>query len=350
MVFISPSITLYPSGAELPQIGFGTWKHVGPQATEAVYSALKVGYRLIDCAADYANEAACGAGLRKAIDENIVSRSDVWVVSKLWNTFHHKQHVREAVLKSLKDWGVEYFDLYYVHFPISLAYVSTKERYPPGWFFDDKQTQVIQDPVPLYETWRALEELVDEGLIRHLGISNMSSVIVTDLLSYARIKPEVLQVEIHPYNAQPKLLGYARTQMLAVTAYSSFGPLGFRALNMPKALDAQPLFTHPVITEIAANHHDHSKGLNGKVHKSATPAQVILKWALQRGLAVIPKSDDRLRMEENIRVGLGVGGTEGESSEGGFVLSNEEMERISRLDIGLRFNDPSDDFGCYIFC
>ncbi|TFK54740.1 D-xylose reductase [Heliocybe sulcata] len=345
MVLAAPTITLHPSGAELPQIGFGTWKHNGPKATEAVYNALKVGYRLLDCAADYANEKECGLGLRKAIDEGIVSRSDVWVVSKLWNTFHRKEHVREAVLKSLRDWGVEYFDLYYVHFPISLAYVSPNERYPPGWFFDTKGTKVVQDPAPLQDTWRALEELVDEGLIKHLGISNMASVIISDLMSYARVKPEVLQVEIHPYNVQSKLVQYARTQRLAVTAYSSFGPLGFRVLNMTKALDTQPLFTHTVIMDIAGEHHWH---LHNKV--SATPAQVILKWALQRGLAIIPKSDDVPRMEENLRVGLGIGGTDGGSGDGGFILTEEEMERISALDIGLRFNDPSDDFGCYIFC
>ncbi|KZT26557.1 D-xylose reductase [Neolentinus lepideus HHB14362 ss-1] len=346
MALVSPTITLHPSGAQLPQIGFGTWKHTGAKATEAVYNALKVGYRLIDCATDYANEEACGLGLKKAIDEGVVSRSDVWVVSKLWNTFHHKEHVREAVLKSLRDWGVEYFDLYYIHFPISLAYVSPKERYPPGWFFDAKGTQVIQDPVPLRETWCALEELVDEGLIKHLGISNMASVIITDLLSYARIKPEVLQVEIHPYNVQPKLVHFARTNLLAVTAYSSFGPLGFRELNMTKALDAQPLFTHPMIMDIAGEHHWHLH----RMLVSATPAQVILKWAVQRGLAIIPKGDVISQMEENLRVGLGVGGTEAGSQEGGFLLSDAEMERISSLNVGLRFNDPSDDFGCYIFC
>ncbi|KAJ2970579.1 hypothetical protein NUW54_g12698 [Trametes sanguinea] len=112
----SPTITLKPTGAEMPQIGFGTWKHYGEKATEAVYTGLKVGYRLIDCACDYGNEKECGEGLKRALEDGVVAREDVWVVSKLWNTFHRKERVREAVMRSLADWGVSYFDIYYVHF------------------------------------------------------------------------------------------------------------------------------------------------------------------------------------------------------------------------------------------
>ncbi|OBZ68287.1 putative NAD(P)H-dependent D-xylose reductase xyl1 [Grifola frondosa] len=320
---LSTTIRLQPSGAEMPQVGFGTWKHNGQKASDAVYTGLKHGYRLLDCATDYGNEKECGIGLRRAIDEGVVRREDVWVVSKLWNTFHRREHVKLAIRKSLADWGVDYFDIYYMHFPISLAFVPIETRYPPGWYFDGK-SEVRHDPVPLQETWRALEELVDEGLVRHLGVSNMNSGLLTDLLSYARIKPSVIQIEIHPYNAQVRAAEFARSQGLAVTAYSSFGPQGFRELNTPKSLRTPPLFTHPTITAIAAAHR-------------CTPAQVILRWATQRGLAIIPKSDTVAQMEENMR-----------SLE--IVLTAEEMEAISGLDQGLRFNDPADDFeGCHIF-
>ncbi|OSD06849.1 D-xylose reductase [Trametes coccinea BRFM310] len=319
----SPTITLKPTGAEMPQIGFGTWKHYGAKATEAVYTGLKVGYRLIDCACDYGNEKECGEGLKRAIEDGVVAREDVWVVSKLWNTFHRKEHVREAVMRSLSDWGVSYFDIYYVHFPISLAYVPPDTRYPPGWFFDGK-SQVKHDPVPLRETWEALEELVDEGYIRHLGVSNMCSALLMDLLSYARHRPSVLQIEIHPYNAQPRAVQYAHEQGIAVTAYSSFGPLGFRELNTPKSLRTQPLFTHPVVTAIALAH-------------QSTPAQVVLRWATQRRLAIIPKSDTEQQMKENMQ-----------STD--IKLTEQEMSVISGLNVGLRFNDPADDFeGCHIF-
>ncbi|KAI0823724.1 D-xylose reductase [Trametes gibbosa] len=320
----TPTITLKPTGAELPQIGFGTWKHNGDKATEAVYDGLKLGYRLIDGACDYGNEKECGAGLRRAIADGVVTRDEVWVVSKLWNTFHRKEHVREAVLRSLSDWGVSYFDVYYVHFPISLAYVPPETRYPPGWYFDGKK-EVKHDPVPLRETWEALEQLVDEGLIRHLGVSNMSSALLMDLLSYARHRPYVLQIEIHPYNTQQRAVQFAHSQGLAVTAYSSFGPLGFRELNSPKALGAQPLFAHPSVTASIALAH------------ARTPAQVVLRWATQRGLAVIPKSDTEQQMRENL-------------ASVAFALAEREMAALSGLDVGLRFNDPADDFaGCHIF-
>ncbi|KAM5532857.1 hypothetical protein V8D89_013498 [Ganoderma adspersum] len=318
----SPTLRLR-DGSDMPQIGMGTWKHYGTKAADAVYAGLQNGYRLIDGACDYGNEKECGDGLRKAIDEGIVERRDVWVVSKLWNTFHRKEHVTEAVKRSLADWGVSYFDIYYVHFPISLAYVSPDERYPPGWYFDGK-SDVQHDSVPLRETWEALEELVDAGLIRHLAVSNMCSVLLMDLLKYARVKPSVLQIEIHPYNTQARAVEYARSQGLAVTAYSSFGPLGFRELNSPKALRTSPLFAHPVVVSVAQAH-------------GVTPAQVILRWATQRGLAIIPKSNTPEMMRENLQ-------------SASFYLTEEDVSAISGLDVGLRFNDPADDFaGCYIF-
>ncbi|GBE86845.1 Probable NAD(P)H-dependent D-xylose reductase [Sparassis crispa] len=323
-MLVSPTIKLQPTGAEMPQVGFGTWKHYGQKASDAVYEGLKVGYRLFDCACDYDNEKGCGAGLKRAIDEGIVKREEVWVVSKLWNTYHRKEHVREAVMRSLKDWGVSYFDIYYMHFPISLAFVPFETRYPPGWYYDGK-AEVRLDPVPIRETWEALEELMDEGYIKHLGVSNMNSGLLMDLLSYARIKPSVLQVEIHPYNAQFRLVEYAHSLGIAVTGYSSFGPLGFRELNMKKALDTQPLFTHPLITALAASH-------------ACTPAQIVLRWATQRGIAVIPKSGTVRMMQDNMR-----------NVE--VHLSEEEMQEVGELDRGLRFNEPADDFaGCYIFC
>ncbi|EJF65340.1 Aldo/keto reductase [Dichomitus squalens LYAD-421 SS1] len=321
---MSPSPTLIlGDGSEMPQIGMGTWKHYGAKAADAVYTGLQAGYRLIDSACDYGNEQGCGAGLRRAVEEGLVKRNDVWVVSKLWNTFHRKERVKEAVTRSLADWGVSYFDIYYVHFPISLAYVPPEERYPPGWVFDG-ESQVKHDPVPLRETWEALEELVDAGLIRHLGVSNMCSALLMDLLKYARVKPSVLQIEIHPYNVQTRAVEYAQFQGIAVTAYSSFGPLGFRELNMPKSLRTQSLFTHPVVSSVALAH-------------DVTSAQVVLRWATQRGLAIIPKSDTKEQMLQNLR------------SED-LSLTEQEMSAISGLDVGLRFNDPADDFaGCHIF-
>lgn len=132
------------------------------------------------------------------------------------------------------------------------------------------------------------------------------------------LPPLTFPAEIHPYNAQPRAVAYAQSRGLAVTAYSSFGPQGFLELRMPKAVHAPSLFMQPVITQIADEHHK-------------TQAEVLLKWALQRGLAIIPKADDVRLQEQNLRVG-----------DGSWRLGDEEMERINGLDMGLRFNDPAD--------
>ena len=148
------SLTLQ-SGDKMPLVGFGCWKVAKEQMAETVYSAIKSGYRCIDEACDYGNEKECGDGIKKAIDEGIVTRKDLWVTSKLWNTFHRKEHVKMACKKSLEDLGVEYLDLYLIHFPIALKFVPFEERYPPEWVHDPKSSdpRMEEDQVPIQETW-----------------------------------------------------------------------------------------------------------------------------------------------------------------------------------------------------
>ena len=143
-----------------------------------------------------ASAAAMAAGLCR--------REDLWVTSKLWNNYHAPQHVRPAVERSLRDLGLDYLDLYLIHFPIALEFVPFDERYPPGWLADPKRPQLGMQPaqVPLAETWRAMESLVDAGLVRNVGICNFGCALIRDLLAQARIRPTVLQVELHPFLAQ----------------------------------------------------------------------------------------------------------------------------------------------------
>lgn len=128
----------------------------------------------------------------------------MWVTSKLWNTYHRKEHVKMACRKSLDDLGLGYLDLYLVHYPIALKFVPIEERYPPGWIHDPNASvpKMEEDNVPFRETWSAMEELVEEGLVRNIGISNMGVSLLRDVLSYCKVKPTVLQVELHPYNTQ----------------------------------------------------------------------------------------------------------------------------------------------------
>ena len=137
-------------------------------------------------------------GLERALEEQVVERSKLFIASKLWNTYHRKEHVRSACLRSLKDLRVAYLDLYYIHFPIPLKFVDFDTRYPPEWVHDPSAVSgrmEIDEGVSLRETWEAMEELVGEGLVRNIGVCNMQSAMLRDLLSYAHIKPAVLQVQ-----------------------------------------------------------------------------------------------------------------------------------------------------------
>jgi len=220
--------------------------------------------------------------------------------------------------KQLADWGIDYFDLFIVHFPVALKYVDPSERYPPGWAVDGKD-DVQLSKASIQETWTAMENLVHKGLAKSIGISNFQGSLILDLLRYANIRPATLQIEHHPYLVQPTLLKLAESEGIAVTAYSSFGPQSFIELEWQKAKDTPVLFEHPVVVKIAE-----------KAKK--TPAQVLLRWATQRGLAVIPKSNNPKRLQQNLEV------TD-------FDLSQEELDSISGLDRHLRFNNPTDYLG-----
>lgn len=152
---MSTTLTLKATGAKMPTIGLGCWKIPKEKTAEITYTAIKSGYKLIDQACDYGNEKESGEGIKKAIDEGIVKREDLWVTSKLWNTYHKKENVKAACQKSLADLGLEYLDLYLIHFPISLKFVPFEKRYPPEWVFDPSgaDPRMEEDLVPMQETW-----------------------------------------------------------------------------------------------------------------------------------------------------------------------------------------------------
>ena len=162
-----------------PAVGFGLWKIDRDETAGMVHAAIEAGYRHLDSAADYGNERETGEGIRAAIEAGCCQREDLWVTSKLWNTYHRPQHVRPACEKTLGDLGLDYLDLYLIHFPIALEFVDFDQRYPPEWFFDPDtaEPRMQIDPVPLHETWAALEELKQSGLVKHIGVCNYLSLI-----------------------------------------------------------------------------------------------------------------------------------------------------------------------------
>lgn len=301
----------------MPALGFGTYapKENEDDVFNAVHLAVKNGYRALDCAAIYRNERAVGSAIKKLIVEGTVEREDLFITSKLWNTCHRPDLVRPSLKKSLDDLGIKYLDLYLMHWP--MGYKEGEEFLPFG-----EDGKALPSDADFIDTWKALEDCVDEGLVRNIGVSNFNSKQVQRILDNARIKPQVNQVEAHLHLANTKLINYCQENGLVVTAYSPFGSPGWKSEPEPICIE------EPVLLKIAQE-------------KNKTPAQVTLRFLLQRGLAVIPKAIRPQRIMENIKVF-------------DFELSSDEMKelmdlnkdfRLNREEIGLNhkyypFNEP----------
>jgi D-xylose reductase len=244
-----------------------------------------------------------------------VKREDLFIVSKLWQTYHDKENVEPITRKQLADWQIDYFDLFLIHFPVALEYVDPSVRYPPGWHYDDAGTEIRWSKATNQETWEGMENLVEKGLAKSIGISNFQAQAIYDLLKYAKIRPATLQVELHPYHQQTELVSLAKAEGIALTAYSSFGPTGFIELDMDIAKSASPLMQHEVFTSLGSKY-------------NKTSAQVLLRWATQQGLAVIPKSTTPKYMEQNFDCV-------------DWNIDEEDMKRISKMNLNLKFNKPT---------
>lgn len=253
------------NGIDMPLLGFGVFQVPdGAEAEQAVTDALNTGYRLIDTAAAYRNEESVG----RAITKSGIPRSELFITTKLWVQDYGYETAKEAFELSLQKLGLDYIDLYLLHQPMG----------------------------DYYSAYRALEDLYTEGKIRAIGVSNFYPHVLTDLCLHCRVIPAVNQVELHPFFQQE---GALRTMRELGVVPEAWGPLG---------AGMQGIFDDPLITEIAAKH--------GK-----TSAQVILRWNMQRGVVVIPKSVHRERIAENWNVW-------------DFSLDADDMERIGGLDKG----------------
>uniref|UniRef100_A0A8C6PUD5 alcohol dehydrogenase (NADP(+)) n=1 Tax=Nothobranchius furzeri TaxID=105023 RepID=A0A8C6PUD5_NOTFU len=299
------SFVTLSSRQRMPIIGLGTWKSSPGQVKQAVLAALECGYRHIDCAAAYGNEQEVGEALAQWVGPGkALQRDDVFVTSKLWNTMHDPEDVEEACRTSLDHLGLSYLDLYLIHWPI--AFQRGTELMPRR-----EDGSICYSDTHYRDTWTAMEKLVDKGLVKAIGLSNFNARQIDDIISTARHTPVVNQVECHPYLSQTDLLAHCRSKAICVTAYS---PLGSR--DRPWATADEPcLLQDPHLGDIAQ-----------KYQKS--PAQVILRWNIQRGVACIPKSVTPSRIQENLAVF-------------DFSLSQEDMELIDSLNRNMRFVVPT---------
>jgi len=305
--FVDPAVIpkrrLY-SGAQMPAIGLGTFgsDHVAAGAVAAaVEGAAAVGYRHFDCASVYGNEHEIGYALQQVRRQ--VKRKQLWITSKLWNDKHGEHDVIPSCRRSLSDLRLDYLDLYLVHWPFP-------NYHPPGCDVSsrskDAEPYIHAD---FMKTWRKMEELVDLGLVRHIGTSNMTIPKLTLVLRDARIKPAVNEMELHPHFQQPELFDFVRSNGIVPVGYSPIGsPARPERDRTPE--DTVPT-QDPVIVRIANRLGVH-------------PAVVCIKWAVQRGQVPIPFSTNRNHYLSNLE------GVVGEP------LTDDEMREISAIDRNCR--------------
>lgn len=299
-----PQRRLY-TGARMPAVGLGTFgsDHVTPaEIAEAVKGAAAVGYRHFDCASVYGNEAEVGASLESVLKGG-VRREEIWVTSKVWNDKHGEEDVIASCRQSLADLRLDYLDLYLIHWPFP-------NFHPPHCDVTSRSPDAKPYIHESYmKTWRKLEELVDMGLVRHIGTSNMTIPKLTLVLRDARIKPAVNEMELHPHFQQPEFFKFVNDNGMQAVGFCPIGSPG-RPERDRTPEDTAPT-EDPVIIEIAQRH-------------GVSPAAVCIKWAVQRGQTPIPLSTNPRHYLANLQAAAG------------DPLSDEEMQRIAGIDRNCR--------------
>lgn len=288
------------SGHEMPLLGLGTYKSDSSNVGEAVKYALgEAGYKHIDGASIYGNEKEIGQVYAEVFKS--IKREDIFITSKLWNTDHAPKDVDAGCRKTLSDLQLDYLDLYLMHWGVAFKHGGELQPVKDG--------MAVTENISVRQTWEAMEKLVENGLVKSIGVANFNTGMILDLLSYAKIKPAINQIEVHPYNTQRELVDFCQKLGIVVTAYSPLGRKGAQGVTGPS------IFDDKLIIDLSVKY-------------SRPPAQIILNWGMAHDMVVIPKSVTPTRIKENI------GALD-------FELSVEEVKSIDTLNRDYRYIIPS---------
>lgn len=300
----------------MPALGLGTYMLPPDQCGSAIRTAIQAGYRRIDCAPVYFNEDQIGNALALAMEDGLVAREDLYMVSKLPSPFHKRELVETALRKTLNDLQLDYLDLYLIHWPVAFLPVDldpTVRGYDNEEIDESDNGRRIDPSVSIHETWAAMEDLVDKGLVRDIGVSNFPVSLLHELLTSAKIKPAVNQCEAHPYLQQPKLVRYCQARGIGFQAYSALGTTGYKEPDEPSVLEDATL-------QLIADRH------------GVSTATVCLAWALQRGTSVVVKSATAAHQRDNLAASA-------------LHLTPADMLTIASIDRNYRYFRPEDWWG-----
>lgn len=285
-----PKIIKLDNDLSMPILGLGTYKL--EDIHNSIKSAVKIGYRHFDTAALYENEKEVGAALNESIQEGLVKREELFVTTKLWNDDH--EDPIGALKKSLERLNMDYVDLYLIHWPLGTV----------------KNEKLVKQ-IPLFQTWAKMEECVNLGLTKSIGVSNFNVQLLLDLISYCSIKPACNQIELHPYLTQEDLVDFCQSNGVAVAAFNPIVRGGY-ARKKTEIFEEYDIFKNSTILS-----------LSEKYKKS--PVQIVLNWHTYRNICAIPKSSNPARQLENF-------------NSLDFKMEKEDYQKITDLNKNMRFN------------